>query len=80
MLIYANGKNRTWEWVLENADKITDVWLDNLSGITSVPEFPAATEVRLENLPGITSVPEFPAATEVWLWDLPGITSLPEEG
>ena len=58
MTIYANGKNRTWEWVLENADKITDVWLYNLSGITSLPELPAATDVWLENLPGITSLPE----------------------
>jgi hypothetical protein len=29
----------------------TDVRLDNLPGITAVPDMPAATDVRLDNLP-----------------------------
>lgn len=35
----------------------TDVRLDNLPGITAVPELPAATDVWLDNLPGITAKP-----------------------
>ena len=51
--ISANGQNRTWDWVLKNAEKITTVRLENLPGVTEVPAFPAATTVRLWNLPGV---------------------------
>ena len=54
----------------------TVVWLENLPGVTALPELPAATFVRLENLPGVTALPELPAATFVRLYNLPGV---PEE-
>jgi len=44
-----------------------DVSLDNLPGVTELPEMPAATYVWLHNLPGVTALPEMPAATAVWL-------------
>ena len=56
----------------------TDVLLDNLPGVTALPELPAATYVRLYNLPGVTALPEMPAATYVLLDNLPGVTALPE--
>ena len=35
----------------------TYVWLDNLPGVTALPEMPAATYVWLLNLPGVTAPP-----------------------
>ena len=49
----------------------TGVWLENLPGVTVLPELPLATYVVLENLPRITSLPEMPMATDVWLEGLP---------
>ncbi len=33
------------------------VWLDNLPGLTALPDMPAATYVWLNNLPGVTALP-----------------------
>ena len=36
----------------------TVVRLDNLPGVTSVPDLPSATDVWLDNLPGVTKKPK----------------------
>ena len=38
----------------------TEVWLDNMPGVTSLPDMPAATHVWLYNMPGVTSLPDMP--------------------
>jgi hypothetical protein len=69
MTIRIDGRDVSWEECLALAPNATDVTLENLAGVTALPEFPNAKDVWLRDFPRVTTVPEFANAKRVTLMD-----------
>jgi hypothetical protein len=54
MSIQVNGKSVSLQCLIGNADKATEVLIENCPALTALPALPAATEVWIIGCPDLT--------------------------